>query len=174
LIRIASGDVSSTLTSLQAVWQRIAPDIPFTYSFLDDELQRQYHSEDRLGHVVTYAAVFAILIACIGLLGIVALAVAERTKEIGIRKVLGASVTRVTYLVCKDYVRLTALAALLALPVAYFTMRSWLEHFAYHVPLSFSVMVLACVLVVMAALLTVSYQAIKTALSDPVKALRYE
>jgi putative ABC transport system permease protein len=174
LIRIAAGDVSSTLSSLQVVWQRIAPDIPFTYSFLDDELQRQYHSEDRLGRVVTYAAVFAILIACIGLLGIVALAVAERTKEIGIRKVLGASVTRVTYLVCKDYVRLTALAALLALPVAYFTMRSWLEHFAYHVPLSFSVMVLACVLVVMAALLTVSYQAIKTALSDPVKALRYE
>jgi len=174
LVRISPHDVPATLAALGAAWQKVAPDVPFAYSFLDEDLGRQYQAEERWGRIVTYAAGFAILIACLGLLGMAALSAAGRTKEIGIRKVLGASVHGIALLVSSAYVRLSILAVLLAAPVTYLVMSRWLQHFAYHMPLHPGLFLLSGLFVVMAAVLTVSYQAVRAALADPVKSLRYE
>lgn len=174
LARVAPGDISASLDALQATWQTIAPDVPFQYSFLDEDLDRQYQSEERWSQIVGYAAMFAILIACLGLFGLAALSTTGRTKEVGIRKALGASVPHVTFLLSKDLTRLVLVAILLALPAAFFVMQTWLEGFAYRIEMGPGVFLLAGTLVLGVALLTVSFQAIKAALSDPVKSLRYE
>jgi putative ABC transport system permease protein len=174
LVRISPNDIPATLAALGVAWQKVAPDVPFAYSFLDADLGRQYQAEERWGQIVTYAAGFAILIACLGLLGMAALSSSGRTKEIGIRKVLGASVTGIALLVSREYVRLAVIAVILAAPIAWVATSRWLQHFAYHVPLSPSLFLLSGVLVFMAAVLTVSYQSIKAAVADPVNSLRYE
>jgi len=174
LARIRPGDVSGTLSALRATWEKIAPEVPFTYNFLDDDLDRQYQSEQRWGRIVGYASFFAIVVACLGLFGLAALTVAGRTKEIGIRKVLGASVTSVTALISNDFVWLVFIGIVLAAPAAYFTMSRWLENFAYRIDISWWVFALAGGLALLVALLTVSTQAIRAALANPVEALRYE
>lgn len=174
LVRISPNDIPATLAALGVAWQKVAPDVPFAYSFLDADLGRQYQAEERWGQIVTYAAGFAILIACLGLLGMAALSASGRTKEIGIRKVLGASVTGIALLVSREYVRLAVIAVVLAAPIAWVATSRWLQHFAYHLPLSPSLFLLSGVLVFMAAVLTVSYQSIKAAVADPVNSLRYE
>jgi len=174
LVRVAPGDVSATLGLLAATWQRIAPDVPFQYSFLDEDLNRLYQSEQRWSRIVGYAAGFAILIACLGLFGLAALTVTGRTKEIGIRKVLGASVRSVTLLLSKDFARLVVIGLVVAAPVAYFVMNRWLDGFAYRIEMSGWTFLIAGLTALGIALFTVSYQAVKAALADPVESLRYE
>jgi len=174
LVRLAPGDVPGALRAVEAAWARAAPDVPFQYTFLDDDLGQQYESEQRWSRIVGYAAGFAVLIACLGLFGLAALSVARRTKEVGIRKALGASVASVTLLLSKEFARLVLVAVVLAAPVAYLVMRRWLEGFAYHVGIGVGVFMLAGGLALLVALLTVSYQAVRAASSDPVEALRYE
>ncbi|MCI0692140.1 ABC transporter permease [candidate division KSB1 bacterium] len=174
LVRIRPGDMAGALAALRIAWEKVAPEVPFTYNFLDDDLDRQYQSEQRWGRIVGYASLFAIMVACLGLFGLAALTVAGRTKEIGIRKVLGASITSVTTLISKNFAWLVFIGIVLAVPAAYFTMSQWLEGFAYRIDIGWWVFVFAGGIALLIALLTVSAQAIKAALANPVEALRYE
>ena len=173
-VRIKPDDIPGTLASLEQSWKRIAPDQPYTYSFVDETLDSQYRQEERLGQIVSLASLLAIVIACLGLFGLAALAVARRTKEIGVRKVLGASASSLALLLSKDFAKLVLVAFVLAVPAAYLAMEWWLQDFAYRITPGVGTFALAGLLTLAVALLTVSYQAIKAALADPVKSLRYE
>jgi putative ABC transport system permease protein len=172
--RIAPGDFAASLDHLRAAWKEIAPNKPFEYYFFDEEFDQQYRAEERWAQIVLYATAFAIVIACIGLFGLSALAAAKRTKEIGIRKVLGASVAGITGMLSKDFLKLVLIANVIAWPAAWFAMNKWLENFAYRIETSPWVFVLAGGSAMLIALLTVSFQAIKAAAANPVEALRYE
>jgi len=174
LVRIAPGDVPATLGALRTAWERVAPDVPFDFSFLDDDLNTQYNDDERWSRILGYAALFAILIACLGLFGLTALTVAARTREIGIRKVMGASVPDLTVLLSKNFIRLVTVALFLAAPAAYFVMAHWLSTFAFRIDISWPIFLIAGLAALGVAVLTVSYQTVKAALADPVKSLRYE
>jgi putative ABC transport system permease protein len=171
--RIAPEDMPGTLAALQGIWKQFS-DLPFEYAFLADDLAAQYRAEDRLAKVFGVFAGLAILIGCLGLFGLAAFMAAQRTKEIGIRKVLGASVGSLIGLLSKDFLNLVVLAFLIAAPVAYFAMNWWLEDFAYRVEISWPIFLMAGSLALAIALLTVSYQAIRAAVANPVESLRYE
>ncbi len=173
-VRLKPGDLPGTLALLEATWARTAPDRSFDFYFLDDAVNTQYQAEMQLGRIVRIASLLAILIACLGLFGLAALAAARRTKEIGVRKVLGASVGGIVGLLSRDFVRLVVIGFVLAVPLTYFAMTRWLADFAYHIEPGVGVFVLAGLLALAIALVTVSYQSIKAALRDPVKSLRYE
>ena len=173
-VRIKPENIPGTLATLERTWQHVAPDQPYEYSFVDEAVDSQYRQEKRLGKIVGIASILAIVIACLGLFGLAALAVARRTKEIGIRKVLGASTPGLALLLSKDFALLVSVAFVLATPVAYLVMNYWLQDFAYRIEISWGIFLMAGLTALGVALLTVSYQAVRAALSDPVKALRYE
>ena len=173
-VRIKPAEIPTTLEFLRNTWTKIAPHLPFEYSFLDEELDSRYRNEQRWASIVGYSSIFAIAIACFGLYGLTMLAAARRTKEIGIRKVLGASVSNLVHLLSQDFVKLVLLANVIAWPMAYFAMNRWLQNFAYRIDISWWGFTLAGGLALIIALLTVSSQAIKAALANPVEALRYE
>jgi len=172
-VKIAPGDFVGTLQLLRSAWQEIAPNKPFDYYFLDEDFDQQYRAEERWTQIVKYAMGFALLIACIGLFGLSALTVTKRTKEIGIRKVLGASVFSVVRLLTHEFARLILLANLLAWPLAYWAMQQWLQDFAYRIDLTLWPFALSGIFAFGVALFTVSFQAIKAALANPVESLRY-
>ncbi len=177
LVRLAPGALEGggdALAFMEERWTQIAPSIPFNYSFLDDEFDEKYRSERQVRSVFSVFAALAILIACLGLFGLATFAAERRTKEIGIRKVLGASVPSLVALLSKEFLKLVGIAFLIAAPLAWFVMNRWLQDFAYRIELGAGVFVLAGVLAVLIALATVSYQAIRAALADPVNALRSE
>ncbi len=174
LVKIQPHDIPGTLATLKSKWRELASDLPFEAYFLDNDVARQYRAEQRWGKIVSYASGFAIFIACMGLFGLASLNVTRRTKEIGIRKVLGASVSGLAGLVSKEFLVLVLLGNVVAWPIAYFTMNSWLENFAYRIEVGMSSFLLATTAAIFIAALTVSYQAIKAALTNPVEALRYE
>lgn len=174
LVRIRPDDVPGTLVFLQETWKRVAPGWTFRHSFLDQNLNEQYQKEERWQDVLQYSSVFAIAISCLGMLGLAALAASRRTKEIGIRKILGASVPNLVGLLSKDFVKLLLASNVIAWPVAYMVMNKWLQNFAYRMDLSIGVFVLGGVMAVFIALVTVSTQAVKVALANPVDALRDE
>jgi putative ABC transport system permease protein len=173
-VKIAPGDFGATLEALRHAWLEIAPEKPFDYYFLDEDFDQQYHAEERWARIVLYSTSFAIMIACIGLLGLSALAVTRRTKEIGVRKVLGASVLSLVRLLTNEFVLLVALANILAWPISYLAMNKWLQEFAYRIEIDWQIFALAGAAALLLALLTVSFQAIKAAVGNPVEALRYE
>jgi len=173
-VKLAPGDFTEALALLQKNWREIAPNKPFDYYFLDADFDQRYRGEERWTQIVTYAMLFAIAIACIGLFGLSALTVAKRTKEIGIRKVLGASIFSVVRLLTNEFVLLIMFANLLAWPSAYFAMQQWLQDFAYRLDMTMWPFVLSGIFALGVALLTVSFQAIKAALANPVESLRYE
>ncbi len=172
LMKIKPTDMAGTLDLIENAWAAAVPGTPFEYNFLDDDLARQYMNEQRWSTIVTYSSLFAILIACLGLFGLATLSVTKRTKEIGIRKVLGASVPSVVTLIAGEFVKLIAVAAVLAWPLAYFGMERWLESFAYRIDMGVGAFVLAAVGAMLIALATISYRAFRAAVADPVKALR--
>jgi putative ABC transport system permease protein len=174
LARVRPNEVPASLAALRAAWENLTPDVPFTYSFLDDDLDRQYRSEERWSRIIGFGSLFAILVACLGLFGLGALAVTGRTKEIGIRKVLGASVSSVMVLISKEFAWLVLVAIALAAPAAYFAMSRWLGDFAYRIDIGPGVFLLTGMLVLITALATVSYQSLKAGIADPVKSLRHE
>ena len=173
-VRVKPDDIRGTLAALEQAWTRIAPEQPYNYAFLDEAVGMQYQQDERLGAIFRIASLLAIVIACLGLFGLAALAVARRTKEIGVRKVLGASAPGLALLLSKDFAKLVLVAFVLAVPAAYFAMTRWLQDFAYRISLDVGTFALAGLLALAVALLTVSYQAIKAALADPVDSLRYE
>jgi putative ABC transport system permease protein len=174
LARIAPDNLPATVEALRSTWQQIAPELPFDYAYLDDDLNRFYEEEQRWSAIIGYASLFAVFIACLGLFGLAAVTAASRIKEIGIRKVLGASVLSLVTLLSRDLVRLAVIATALAAPAAYVVAGRWLEGFAYHVRLGPDLFLLAGGLAFLIPLATVSYQAVKAALADPVDCLRSE
>ncbi len=172
--RVRTGDLSQTLSELEAIWADMIPTRPFDYQFVDDAFGAQYEAERRFGQLFGILAGLAVFIACLGLFGLAAYAAAQRTKEIGIRKVLGASVPSLVSLLTKDVVKLVAVAFVVAVPVAYLAMDRWLDTFAYRTGIGLGVFVLAGVLALLIALATVSTQALRAASVNPVEALRSE
>jgi putative ABC transport system permease protein len=172
--RIAPKGVTATLEHIRSVWSKFASSYPLDYYFLDDDFARLHQADQQLGRVFQAFALLAIGIACLGLFGLAAFTAERRTKEIGVRKVLGATVTNVVTLLSKDFVKLVLLANLIAWPLAWYAMNKWLQSFAFRVEMEWWVFALAGGLALLIALLTVSTQAIKAALANPVEALRYE
>jgi len=173
-VRIRPGDPRPALETLREAWTRLVPDLPFAYSFLDDDLDAFYRSETRQAAVVGWAGGISIFLGCLGLFGLAALAAANRTKEIGIRKVLGATSARIAALLSKEFVRLVVIANLVAWPAAWLVMNGWLRNFAYRIGLQAWVFALAGGLSLVVALVTVGAQAMRTAAADPVETLRSE
>jgi len=173
-LRIATDDLPRTLTAVEAAWHGVAPHRPFDYRFLDDAFDAQYRAEQRFGQIIGTFSALAILVACLGLFGLATFMAAQRTKEIGIRKVLGASIPQVVLLLSKEFVLLVVVAFVLATPIAYTAMNRWLADFAYRIEISWRLFLIAGLVALLVALATVSYQAIRAALADPVESLRYE
>jgi putative ABC transport system permease protein len=173
-VRISAADIPQSLKVIEQEWSRLSPGHPFSYKFLDSDFDRLYKSEQRLSAVLGAFSSLAIFIACLGLLGLASFVAEQRTKEVGIRKVLGASVADIVLLFSHDFLKLVALAFFIACPIAYVTLSQWLQNFAYRVELSIGVFAVAGVLAFICALATVSWQAIKAALANPIEALRYE
>ncbi|MFN2440310.1 MAG: ABC transporter permease, partial [Chitinophagaceae bacterium] len=165
---------SHNLDKLSGKWKEFAPSSPFDYSFLDAEFDALYHAEKRMGTVFTIFTVLSIFVACLGLFGLAAYTAERRTKEIGVRKVLGASVQGLVLLLSKDFVKLVLLAAVIAFPIAWWGMSKWLEDFAYRITIGWWVFIVAGIIALLIALFTVSFQAIKAAVKNPVKNLRVE
>ena len=174
LVKVRPERMQATLAHLEATMATFSPASPFIYEFLDDAYNNMYRAEVRLGRLFSYFTGLALLIACLGLFGLAAFMTAQRTKEIGVRKVLGASLADILVLLSKDFFKLVVLAFIIAAPLAYLAMQRWLEGFAYRIDLGPALFLFTGGLVFLVALLTVSYQSIKAALADPVKSLRYE
>lgn len=173
-IKLQSDNLQQTIAKVETAWEEVLPGQPFNFTFMDETIQRQYEQEQRLGKILTTAALLAIFIACLGLFGIVALSVAKRTKEIGIRKVLGASVPDIVVLINRDFLLLVGLAMMLAFPIAYFLMNTWLQDFEYRISIGWVSFALAAVISILLAVVTISLQAFKAAQADPIESLRYE
>ena len=169
-----AGDTKAALAHMKLVWEKFNPDFPFDYTFLDENYGRLYAAELRQGSLYLVFAGLAILIACLGLFGLATFAAHRRTKEIGIRKVLGATVAGITGLLAKDFLKLVVVAIVIASPVAYWLMNHWLADFAYRIEIQGWIFLAAGAVAVVVAFLTVSFQSIKAALSNPVKSLRSE
>jgi len=173
-LKIKGGKIPATLASVESKWKNLVPQRPFSYFFLDDNFNKQYQTEDRFGKLFMYFAVLAIMISCLGLLGLASYSTLQRTREIGIRKVLGASVPGIVGMLSKEFILLVFIAAIIAFPLAWIGMHSWLKDFAYRINIGWWVFAVAGIISVFIALTTVSYQAIRAALANPVKSLRSE
>ena len=173
-VRIRPGDIPATLAYLQSRWAEWRPGFPFKYSFIDENFAALYRAEEKLGKVFSGFSVLAVFIACLGLYGLASFSAERRTKEIGIRRIMGATTPRLVLMMSRDFTRWVLAANVVAWPVAYLAMRSWLGGFAYHVNPGLMQFGLAGVSVLLIALLTVSYQAIRAALGNPADALRIE
>ncbi|MFI5128743.1 MAG: ABC transporter permease [Chitinophagales bacterium] len=173
-IRLKAGNVQDQIASLKAAWTTVAGTQDFEYRFLDESLNNMYKNDQRIGSIVLYASILSIFIACMGLFGLATLVVARRTKEIGIRKVLGADVKGLVGLLSRDFIILVAIAALIAFPVAWWALNKWLQDFAYRISIEWWVFIAAAMIALVIALVTVGIQAIKAALANPVKSLRTE
>lgn len=173
-MHITTQNLSNTVAHVQAAWEKAFPGNPFDFFFLDDYFNQQYRNERQFGLLFTTFAVLALLIGCLGLFGLSAYTATQRTKEIGIRKVLGSSEAAIFLLLSREYIKLVMLATVLGMPLVYFLMDSWLQSFAYHTSLSPVVFLVAGVLVLFIALLTISFQTFRAARSNPVDSLRYE
>jgi putative ABC transport system permease protein len=174
IVHARAADVASLLKYVGASWHKLNPNEPFEYSFLDEDFQKNYEAENRLSAIVAYFTMVAILISCLGLFGLATFSAEQRTKEIGVRKVLGASVTGIVALLSKDFLKLVGISILIASPIAWWAMNKWLQDFAYRTSISWTVFVITTVTALLIALVTISFQAIRAAISNPVKSLRTE
>ncbi len=174
MVKISGEHIPQTISFLESRWKSLVKDKPFEYNFMDDDYNKLYQNELRLGKIMNIFAAIAIILACIGLFGLSAYATQQRVKEVGVRKVLGASVSNIVLVLSKDFLRLAFTATLIAFPVAWWAMHSWLQSYEYRVHIEWWVFVAAALLTIFIALATVSFQAIKAALANPVKALRTE
>lgn len=173
-VKLKGSAVSSTIASVQKVWSEFSPDYPIEYSFLDEGFEKMYRAEDKLRTLLFIFTILAIFVGCLGLFGLAAYSAQKRAKEIGIRKVLGADVTGIVVLLSKDFVKPVAIALIIATPIAWHFLNKWLENFAYRISISLWIFIIAAALSILIAVLTVSFQAIKAAISNPVKNLRSE
>ncbi len=173
-VRMKAGNISGNLKILKDTWTALSPNIDFAYGFLDESVAAQYTAEQRTSTIVKIASGLSVFIACMGLFGLATLTVTRRKKEIGIRKVLGANVGSIVQLLCRDFAKLVIIAAIIAFPLAWWFMHDWLKDFAYRVNISWWIFLVAAVIALTIAIITISIQAIKAAMANPVKSLRTE
>jgi putative ABC transport system permease protein len=173
-VRVKPGNIRNTLDSLKSEWNKFTNNQPFEYTFFPDEIDTLYKTEVQSGRMITTFSGLAVFIACLGLLGLASFTARKRTKEIGIRKVMGASVAGIVVLLNKDLIKRVIFANLLAWPAAYFVMNKWLQNFAYRIRINIWMFMAAAGLSLVIALLTVSFQSVKVAQENPVDSLRYE
>ncbi len=173
-VKTTGKDASKAIAAVQKIWKSYNPDFPFEYSFMDEEFNKMYSDDQRTGILFNVFAAIAILISCLGLFGLATYTAQVKIKEIGIRKVLGASATSITNLLAKDFVALVLIAFVIASPIAWFGMNKWLQNYAYRINISWWIFFATGLLAVVIAIITVSFQAIKAALANPVKSLRTE
>lgn len=173
-IKLSSADFQSAIAGVEAIWNKLAPGQPFDYYFMEDSFNKTYKAEQRLSRIFFIFTSLSILIACLGLFGLAAFNAEKRTKEIGVRKVLGASITQISYRLTIDFLKLVGIAILVSLPIGWFAMNEWLANFSYRIDMGWEVFVVAAFMAVIIAILTVSYQSIKAAIVNPVKSLRTE
>lgn len=172
--KVSTADVQGLVKNIESKWKTMASGMPFSYQFLDESFDNMYREEQRTGKLGLTFAVIAILIACLGLFGLATYMAEQRIKEIGVRKVLGASVSNITAMLSKDFIKLVLLSAVIAFPLSWWFMHKWLQDFAYRIDISWWIFALAGIIALLIAVLTVSSQAVKAALSNPVKSLRTE
>lgn len=174
IVRLRGGEIPAALESVKAVWRNVYPQYPVEYRFFDEDFDEMYKADERMGSILKVFAVMAVFIACLGLFGLASFTAEQRTKEIGVRKVLGASAPGIVLLLSKEFAQWVLMANLLAWPAAYFLMKKWLQGFAYKAGIAWWLFAAAGVGAFLLALFTVSFQAIRAALSNPVDALKYE
>lgn len=174
VVRIKGGNQKETIDQIQHLYESFNSGFPFTYDFLDEAYQKQYETETRVGTLSRYFSGLAILISCLGLFGLAAFTAQKRQKEIGIRKVVGASVRSITVMLSKDFLKLIFISLLIAFPVSWYLMNSWLQSFAYRIDLNADIFILAGLSTIIITVLTISYQSIKAAMVNPVKSLKAE
>ncbi|MDB5119911.1 MAG: FtsX-like permease family protein [Sphingobacteriales bacterium] len=173
-LSFSSNNVQSTIKNIEKAWNDLAPGLPLSYFFADEAYHAQYKSEERFGKLFISFSSLAILISCLGLFGLAAFSTTQRTKEIGVRKVLGASTASITSLLSKDFLKLISISIIIASPISWFAMSKWLQNFAYRVDITWWVFALAGILAILIAFITISFQTIKAAIANPVKSLRSE
>ena len=173
-VRVQAGDVKRTISYCEETWKKFVGNERFNYGFVDQNLARLYQSEQKTSVIATIFSFLAIFIACLGLFGIAAFIAEQRTKEIGIRKILGASISEIVYVLSMKFTIWVLAANILAWPIAYYVMSGWLNNFAYRIDLSIWIFLGSGSITILIALLTVSYQTIKTAIVNPIQSLRYE
>jgi putative ABC transport system permease protein len=174
LVKLSGEQVSESIQFLKSKWNVFAPHRPFEYEFLDEQFDKLYKAEDTTSKLFYSFALLAIVLACLGLLGLITYSAQQRTKEIGIRKVLGASVAGIVMLLSKDFLKLIAIAAVIAFPLAWWVMNKWLQDFAYRASINWWIFAVAGVVALLIGLITISFQAIRAAIANPVKSLRTE
>ncbi len=173
-VKISSDDIPRTLAFIENKFKEYCPGYPFNYSFLDERIDRMYRSEQKLGQIFNYFTLIAIFISCLGLFGLASFTAEQRTREIGIRKVLGASISGILMLISREFVKWVLAANVIAIPIAYIAMNKWLQNFAYRTHIGIWTFVISVAMALMIALISVSYQSVKAAAANPVDSLRYE
>jgi len=174
VVRLNAGNISGSIDEVKNIWQKVNPNYPFEYTFFDEDFAKMFQSDERMGTLFGYASLFAVLVACLGLFGLSSFMAEQRTREIGVRKILGASISEITALFSKEFVKWILIANILAWPISYYLIEKLLQNYAYRIPFLWWVFPLTLILTITVALLTVSIQAIKAATANPVKSLRYE
>jgi ABC-type antimicrobial peptide transport system permease subunit len=174
LVKAAAGKTQDAITAIENIWKKVNPNIPFEYHFLDETIDKQYVKENQTANIFSYFSLIAVFISCLGLYGLTVFIIESRLKEIGVRKVLGASITSIVEMLYKDFTKLILVSNIIACPLAWYVMNKWLEDFAYRIDISWWVFVSSGGIALIIALITVSFQAIKAAIANPVDALRYE
>ena len=166
--------VRQSIAQVEQVFRKHSPDVPFDYKFVDEDFGKKFSAEERIGKLASYFAVLAIFISCLGLFGMASFVAEQRTKEIGIRKVLGASVVNLWRLLSKEFMLLVLLSCVIAAPIAYYYLNNWLTNYDYRIEIRWPVFIVAACAALLITLLTVSFQAIKAAVSNPIRSLRTE
>jgi ABC-type antimicrobial peptide transport system permease subunit len=173
-VKLVAKDVKPVMTSIEKLWNNTYPDFVFEYKFLDDKVASFYKQENQLAYLYEIFAVIAIFLSCLGLYGLASFMAVQRIKEVGIRKVLGATASNIVYLFSREFVSLIIIAFAIATPIAWYFMHEWLENFAYRIHLSWWLFLIGGITSIIIALISVSFQAIKAAIANPVKSLRTE
>jgi putative ABC transport system permease protein len=174
VVRLSGNEIASTMKILEKEWGKIMPGKPFIYKFIDESFDNLYQSEQRTEKLIIIFCAFAMIISILGLVSLISLISQTRKKEIGVRKVLGASVSGIVFMTIKEFIIIILASNIIAWPVAYYFMNKWLEDFAYRIDISWWTFVLAGGIALLIALVTVSYQAVRAAIANPIEALRYE
>ena len=172
VVKINSENVSQTLTEIEKAWKEIIPNYPYTFNFLDKKIDDFYKRESQMAETISIFAFITLVIGCLGLFGLSSFSVEQKTKEIGIRKVVGASASKIVILLNKQFIKLVVLSNLIAWPVAYYLMDSWLQNFSYKISLGFDSFIISALLTLLIAGTTVSFQTVKAANVNPVKSLK--
>jgi ABC-type antimicrobial peptide transport system permease subunit len=173
-IKLSTTNIASTMESIKKTWQQTFPNYVYEYRFLDDKIASFYKQENQLSQLYKIFAAIAIFLSCLGLYGLASFMAVQRIKEVGIRKVLGATISNIVYLFSKEFIILIAIAFAIAAPIAWYYMHQWLQDYAYRINISWWIFVAGGVASILIALVTISFQAIKAAIANPVKSLRRE